>query len=550
MMCPQCGNENPPKLKFCVKCGVNLNNPQEINYEQVDMGNYHSEDDNKSGGFTLGSGTFKISDSAPVSSSSDLYTADELNDDDEEFDFSSFDEPFIPKLDTGRVTLPQQPAAQQRPANPQADAVNPNQAGMNVNNNMYGSPQPNAFGAPMSQMNAMPQMGAMPVPPVQPQMQAMQGQPAPGGMPVYGQPQPIMYAQPQIIGYDPSGMPIYGQPQPMMYAQPQIIGYDQSGMPIYSQPQPMMYAQPQIIGYDQSGMPIYGQPQPMMYAQPQIIGYDPSGMPVYSQPQPVYGDMNEPRPNPQNPQFAGMPVQPNMHGMPNMQPSGGIPGIPVPPVQPPPQFDKQSAPPEKKPERRVEVSDDFWAFFDGGKKTEHAEPADDFFGKHDMGSVSAEGLDTSRLKRFERKKNDYMGDTPLVDSSKLTANTSPNFNKLYMRQTDSVNADELQAKSQTRTDDIMGVTQNVDADRLNSYVHMKSRISMENTAQADAGQLEAYVHEHKEAVMAQADHAVEALPKKKTTYVDEIDAIELPDHMQAKKTVKESTPEIPGLPEI
>ena len=524
MMCPQCGNENPPKLKFCVKCGANLDNPQEINYEQVDLGNYHSEDDNKSGGFTLGSGTFTISDSAPVSSSSDLYTADELNDDDEEFDFSSFDEPFIPKLDTGRVTLPQQPAVQQRPANHQTDAVNPNQSGMN--NNMYGSPQPNAFGAPVPQMNAMPQMGAMPAQPVQPQMQTMPGQPAPGGMPVYGQPQPMMYAQPQIIGYDPSGMPVYGQPQPMMYAQPQIIGYDQSGMPIYGQPQPMMYAQPQIIGYDQSGMPIYGQPQP------------------------IYGDTNEPRPNPQNPQFAGMPAQPNMQGMPNMQLSGGIPGIPVPPVQPQQQFQQQSAPPEKKPEKRVEVSDDFWAFFDGGKKTEHAEPADDFFGKHDMGSVSTEGLDTSRLKRFERKKNDYMGDTPLVDSSQLTANTSPKYNKLYMRQTEAVNADELQAKDQTKADDIMGVTQNVDADRLNSYVRMKSRISMENTAQADADQLEAYVHEHKEAVMAEADHAVEALPKKKTTYVDEIDAIELPDHMQAKKTVKESTPEIPGLPEI
>ena len=452
MMCPQCGNENPPKLKFCVKCGANLDNPQEINYEQVDLGNYHSEDDNKSGGFTLGSGTFTISDSAPVSSSSDLYTADELNDDDEEFDFSSFDEPFIPKLDTGRVTLPQQPAVQQRPANHQTDAVNPNQSGMN--NNMYGSPQPNAFGAPVPQMNAMPQMGAMPAQPVQPQMQTMPGQPAPGGMPVYGQPQP------------------------------------------------------------------------------------------------VYGDMNEPRPNPQNPQFAGMPAQPNMQGMPNMQLSGGIPGIPVPPVQPQQQFQQQSAPPEKKPEKRVEVSDDFWAFFDGGKKTEHAEPADDFFGKHDMGSVSTEGLDTSRLKRFERKKNDYMGDTPLVDSSQLTANTSPKYNKLYMRQTEAVNADELQTKDQTKADDIMGVTQNVDADRLNSYVRMKSRISMENTAQADADQLEAYVHEHKEAVMAEADHAVEALPKKKTTYVDEIDAIELPDHMQAKKTVKESTPEIPGLPEI
>ena len=40
MICPQCGNENPPKLKFCVNCGMNLENPQEVNYEQVDMGGY------------------------------------------------------------------------------------------------------------------------------------------------------------------------------------------------------------------------------------------------------------------------------------------------------------------------------------------------------------------------------------------------------------------------------------------------------------------------------------------------------------------------------
>ena len=65
MTCPQCGNENPPKLKFCVKCGTNLDNPQEINYEQVDMGNYHSEEDHNSGGFSIGSGTPFASEQTP-----------------------------------------------------------------------------------------------------------------------------------------------------------------------------------------------------------------------------------------------------------------------------------------------------------------------------------------------------------------------------------------------------------------------------------------------------------------------------------------------------
>ena len=73
---------------------------------------------------------------------------------------------------------------------------------------------------------------------------------------------------------------------------------------------------------------------------------------------------------------------------------------------------------------------------------------------------------------------------------------------------------------------------------------------MEQTENADAGELEAYNPSHSEAIMAQADHAVEALPKKKKTYVDEIDAIELPEYMQAKKTVRDETPEIPDLPEI
>ena len=517
MICPQCGNENPPKLKFCVNCGMNLENPQEVNYEQVDMGGYHTEEEPNAGGFKFGSGTFTISDKAPTDSSSDLYTADELNSDEQEFDFSSFDEPFIPKLDTERVTLPH--SAQPNPQNAPMQG-------------MYGGyPQP-MMNQP--QMTGMPQMNGMP------QMSQV------GGIPQSGAQPQMNGAQPQIIGYDQNGMPIYGQPQPMMYAQPQIIGYDQNGMPVYGQAQPMMYAQPQIIGYDQNGMPIYGQAQPMMYAQPQIIGYDQNGMPIYGQAQPMmYAQpqmLNEngepvPAPYPQPMPYGGIaPVQPA--GMPPY-------GAPAPQPQQPqqPQQDKE----------RVDVPDDFWEFFDGGKSTKHAEDTmDDFFGKHsnDMGGVSANGGDMGRLKKFEKKRVDYMGDTPLVDASKLIPNTANKFNKMYMRKTDSVNAEDLEAKVQTKTQDIMRVTKEVDANKLNSYEHIKSRVTMNAAGEANADDLEAYVHEHKEAIMSQNVEAVEALPKKKSTYNDEIDAIELPDYMQARKTVKDDEPEIPGLPEI
>ena len=67
---------------------------------------------------------------------------------------------------------------------------------------------------------------------------------------------------------------------------------------------------------------------------------------------------------------------------------------------------------------------------------------------------------------------------------------------------------------------------------------------------ADADQLEAYVPQHSESIMSGDVTAVEALPKKKSTYNDEIDAIELPEYMQARKSVKDDQPEIPGLPEI
>jgi len=444
MICPQCGNENPPKLKFCVNCGMNLENPQEVNYEQVDMGGYHTEEEPNAGGFKFGSGTFTISDKAPTDSSSDLYTADELNSDEQEFDFSSFDEPFIPKLDTERVTLPH--SAQPNPQNAPMQG-------------MYGGyPQP-MMNQP--QMTGMPQMNGMP------QMSQM------GGIPQSG-------AQPQMNG-----------------AQPQIIGYDQNGMPIYGQAQPMMYAQPQML--NENGEPVPAPyPQPMPYGG--IAPMQPAGIPPYG----------APAPQPQQPQQ--------------------------------PQQDKE----------RVDVPDDFWEFFDGGKSTKHAEDTmDDFFGKHsnDMGGVSANG-DMGRLKKFEKKRVDYMGDTPLVDASKLIPNTANKFNKMYMRKTDSVNAEDLEAKVQTKTQDIMRVTKEVDANKLNSYEHIKSRVTMNAAGEANADDLEAYVHEHKEAIMSQNVEAVEALPKKKSTYNDEIDAIELPDYMQARKTVKDDEPEIPGLPEI
>ncbi len=514
MTCPQCGNENPPKLKFCVKCGTNLDNPQEINYEQVDMGNYHSEEDHNSGGFSLGSGTFTIRDTAPTAdSSSDFYTADELNSDEEEFDFSSFDEPFIPKLDADRLSMPSM-------NNPSPQRGFPQQPFPNQPQNH-----------PMGGMPQAPQMGSMP---------AMTGMPQPMGL--NGMP-----PQPQIIGYDQSGMPIYGQAQPMMFPQSQIIGYDQSGMPIYGQAQPMMFPQPQIIGYDQNGMPIYGQAQPMMFPQPQIIGYDQSGMPIYGQAQPMMF--------PQQPVQPIQPAQNDMPGMPNMTSAGAMPGITamggLPQMQP---FGGQNAvnhpvPDNNTAKERVEVSDDFWKFFDGGKAADHSDN-DDFFGKKDMDTIASGSTDAGRLKRFERKKNDYMSDTPLVDGSKLAANTEAKFNKLYMRKTDIVDAGDLEAKNNAPVQDIMGVTKEVDADTINVYKHYKTRISMEHTEDADAGQLEAYNPVHKESIMAQADHAVEALPKKKTTYVDEIDAIELPEYMQARKTVHDDTPQIPDLPEI
>lgn len=477
MKCPQCGTANEAGFRFCVKCGVNLENPQDINIEQVDMGGYHSEEDSANGGFTLGSGTFTISDKPSRDSSSDLYTAAELNDSDEEFDFSSIDEPFIPHLDTGRVTLPEQTKAVR-----QAQMQN---AGFRPQGGMAGIP-------PQGMMQGLPPQGAMASIPA-PQG-AMQGLPPQGGA-MAGIPAPQGAMQgipPQNGGAQMNGMPVFSQP--MMYAQPQLIGYDQSGNPVYGQP--VMYAQPQIIGYDQNGMPLYG--QPMMYGQPQIIGYDQNGMPVYGQPM-VFAQPQMEQPEPE-------PV--------------------APPVE-----DKE----------KVEVPDDFWEFFDGGKATEHAEmdSADDFFGKR--------GDEIEGMKRFEKKNQAYMSDTPLVDARDLKKNESDKYSKYFMRSAGTANADELKAKQDSLHLNYMGGTKNVDANQLRAKEDNKSWNLMGGTKQANAADLEMNTVTRQESLMAQPDHAVEAMPKKAKTYNDEIDAIELPEKMKAKKT---NLAEIPGLPEI
>ena len=509
MICSVCGTENEKGFNFCVKCGGNLVNPQEVNYEQVDMGNYHSEDEypENSGGFTMDTGTFVIRDTAPPTPASDnLYTADELNRSEEEFDFSMYDDPSIPPLNT-----PPQPKP--APQNPQLNAVHPN-------NGMAMPQQPMGMQG-MPQMGGMPQMSGISQQPVMQGMPQMNGMPGMAGMQPMGNTQgmymnqQMMYAQPQIIGYDTSGMPIYGQPQGMMFAQPQIIGYDTSGMPIYGQPQGMMFAQPQIIGYDTSGNPIYGQPQAMMPQQPMM--------------QPQMGSM------PGMPQMAGMPQPPNMQQ---------TPGMP------------DAAAPQKKEEEK-KGGDDFWAFFDGDKKHEQTPDANDFFGKAqtaepDTSADPFADIDNRRKQRLKQKQQarGFMGDTPIVDGSKLEANTPDALNKLYMRQTGDAPSADLTVGSGKRQKGAMGVTQEVDASKLSSAMNVRSRVSMQESGEADADALEQYSPKHKEAIMAQADHSVEAMPKKVNPYESELDKIELPEYMQAKKTVHEDAAEIPSLPEI
>ena len=504
MKCPKCGTDNEAGFRFCVKCGANLEYPLDTDIEKVDMGGYYSEDDPVSGGFIFGSGTFKISADPVSDQDSDLYTADELNDTDEEFEFDNYDEPFIPKLDTGRVKLPEQSRAVRQAHMQNAHNGYTPQNGMPMQSLMQGMPNQGMLQGSPAQGGGMPSMSNHGL------IQGMPGQGMINGL----QPQNGMQSMPNqglMQSHMPQGNNMQSAPhQGMMQGlppqggmQPQNGSNQMNGMPVYGQP--MMYGQPPIVGYDQNGMPVYG--QPMMYGQPPIVGYDQNGMPVYGQPM-MYGQ-------PQNGEYH----EQTKH---SSQPQ---------PV-PPPVEDKE----------KVKVPDDFWEFFDGGKATEHAEAdaADDFFGKR--------GDEIEGMKRFEKKGNPYMNDTPLVDASKLKKNEPAKFNKLYMRSAGVVDPDELEAKKDAQHFDYMGSTKNVDARDLRANTEHKAWNIMSKADEVNSDDLKANKQKHKTALMAQADHAVEALPKKVKTYNDEIDAIELPEEMQAKKT--KNTVEIPGLPEI
>ncbi len=478
MICPSCGAKVDSGFSFCVNCGSRLDAPQEPDYGKADMGGYHSEEEfpEGKGGFTMTAGTFVISDRPATGSASDIYTSEELNDTDEEFDFSMYD-------------------GTEESAQPQSQPAPPPQPQYN----QYGAPQ--QFGAPGMQQPVYPGAQFQ-----QPYAQNPQypGQPAPGAV------------QPQLIGYDQNGMPVYSQPQ-MMYGQPQFIGYDQNGMPVYSQPQ-MMYGQPQFIGYDQNGTPLYSQPQQMMYAQPQFIGYDQNGMPLYSQPVPA--------------------------------------GVPLQQYQPQKEAPMQTAPAQTAPQQEEQPSseDDFWAFFDEGKETKQPHQEADFFGRteHEVEESYPKNSSSLGVRPPSKKGGAYMSDTPMVDASDLAPNDNRKY-RHYMHSTDMVDASGMQDASPRKKRDYMAATDEVDADLLAANQRHRSRITMHAAGTADPDQLKAPAKSEKQTfrseMMREVSRSVEAMPKKKK-YVDPTDLVELPEHMKAKKTVKEDKAEIPDLPKV
>lgn len=300
-----------------------------------------------------------------------------------------------------------------------------------------------------------------------------------------------MYQKTAIIGYDHNGMPIYGKPD--IYQQPQIIGYDQNGMPVYSQP--AVYQHTPIVGYDQNGMPVYGQPM----IRPQVSGYDQQRL-RYD----------------------------------NGQSRVSVPAKPA-------------------ADEKADITDDFWKFFDGGSAGKHKNISDDdFFGKHseEMDSLSIEDIDLSRKKKYEEKHSEYMSDAPIADASALVRNEEHKFNRLYMRSADIVNADDLEYNTEKKTQDKMRAAREVSAESLAKNSEALRWNIMAKTKVADADQLEQYIPEHKQAIMAQADRAVEAIPKRNSSCNDKEDHIMLRKHIQDKKAAETEAVEIPVIPEL
>lgn len=397
MVCSACGTNNEKGFKFCVKCGNNLDNSSEPNYEQVDMGKYHSEEEfsGGNGGFTMNEGTFVIRDVAPVPEKK-LYTADELNRSEEDFDFSIYDD--VPTAD---------------------------------------------------EKNAAP---TQPVSDVQTIPTNMQ--------------QPVMHGQPHIIGYNQNGQPVYGQPA--------------------------MHGQPRIIGYDQNGQPVYGKTVPVPATN--------SRTPVQTSP-----------PAPQT----------------------------APSAQP--------APPKQS----------FWDFFnDGEKKEEPKKSETDFFGRIKDTAIDPSDpfadIDNRRKKRLSEanKAAGIMSDVPIIDGSTLEKIDSGSMNSIFMRKINDTASNDLAGNSGTHIKPSISGANEIDASNIPTGHSFTEKTFMKPTVAVNADDIEADSFKHREAIMAEPDHAVDPLPKKAPVYVDELDKIELPEYMQAWKTPHDETKKIPTLPEI
>ena len=218
-------------------------------------------------------------------------------------------------------------------------------------------------------------------------------------------------------------------------------------------------------------------------------------------------------------------------------------------------------PPQNTPKPETPKKDDkqaFWDFFDEGSKkpADHSKQTNDFFGKAEPEPINPEDpfadIDNRRKKRLQGQSDSggVMSDMPVVDGSKLEKNDSSRINNLYMRQIKDSVSDDLTVGTGKSNSGTMDETREVDASLLSENLNVKSRISMGFTEDVNADDIKQAVNEHKEAIMAKADHAVEAMPKKINPYESELDKIELPEYMQSKKTVHEKAAEIPSLPEV
>jgi len=352
--------------------------------------------------------------------------------------------------------------------------------------------------------------------------------------------------QPQFIGYDYNGMPVYAQ-QPIM--QPQLIGYDYNGMPVYGIPQMMnIYQQPSAEQPNATPNPAGVTPvqpvQPQMYGQPQFVQN-----PQFVQPVPVQGGAVGGAVNMQNTaqNFQGIAASPMPNAMGMPKPIAQTPAAQ--PLNPNPQTVKQT------PQNPLPATPETASAQGDASKAKDDDDDNDFFSKpksrnHDMNEVSASNLDVSALEKHQEKKaNKYMKAAPQADANELAPNMASELNKKYMNATDVVDASKLQENVTEKSKVKMKVTDQANADDLEQFVKKAPNVIMSKSDSANPEELETYEHEHVEAIMGTADHAVEALPKKKV-YIDEIDAIELPEHMQAKKKVKNDPPVIPTLPEL